>query len=85
MGDLKEYADRLKFEIMAADFLTTEDREMVFDLIEKVLGDTSRQQHDRQLFREYISFMTESEHNNELLFREVIRFQTEKGADHEKE
>lgn len=46
MGDLKEYADRLKFEIMAADFLmteaehnTTEDREMVFDLIEKVLGD----------------------------------------------
>lgn len=39
----------------------------------------------RQLFREYISFMTESEHNNELLFREVIRFQTEKGADHEKE
>lgn len=35
--------------------------------------------------REYISFMTESEHNNELLFREVIRFQTEKGADHEKE
>ena len=40
MGDLKEYADRLKFEIMAADFLTTEDREMVFDLIEKVLGDT---------------------------------------------
>lgn len=27
MGDLKEYADRLKFEIMAADFLTTEDRE----------------------------------------------------------
>lgn len=39
MGDLKEYADRLKFEIMAADFLTTEDREMVFDLIEKVLGE----------------------------------------------
>lgn len=33
MGDLKEYADRLKFEIMAADFLTTEDREMVFDLM----------------------------------------------------
>lgn len=111
MGDLKEYADRLKFEIMAADFLTTEDQEMVFDLIEKVLGDvtmpdqifiniallavgvaigallgeTSRQQHDRQLFREYINFMTESEHNNELLFREVIRFQTEKGADREKE
>lgn len=101
MDDLKEYADRLKFEIMEADFLTTEDREMVFDLIEKVLGDdnaqifiniallavgvaigallgeTSRQQHDRQLFREYINFMTESEHNNELLFREVIRFQTE--------
>ena len=48
-------------------------------------GEPSRQQHDRQLFREYISFMTESEHNNELLFREVIRFQTEKGADHEKE
>ncbi len=39
MDDLKEYADRPKFEIMAADFLTTEDREMVFDLIEKVLGD----------------------------------------------
>lgn len=107
MDDLKEYADRLKFEIMAADFLTTEDREMVFDLIEKVLGDdqifiniavlavgvaigallgeTSRQQHDRQLFREYINFMTESEHNNELLFREVIQLQTEKGANHEKE
>lgn len=39
MDDLKEYADRLKFEIMAADFLTIEDQEMVFDLIEKVLGD----------------------------------------------
>ena len=39
MDDLKEYADRLKFEIMADDFLTTEDREKVFDLIEKVLGD----------------------------------------------
>ena len=39
MGDSKEYADRLKFEIMAADFLTTEDRELVFDLIGKVLGD----------------------------------------------
>ena len=50
-----------------------------------LLGETGRQQHDRQLFREYINFMTESEHNNELLFREVIRFQTEKGADHEKE
>lgn len=50
-----------------------------------LLGETSRQHHDRQLFREYINFMTESEHNNELLFREVIRFQTEKGADHEKE
>lgn len=110
MDDLKEYADRLKFEIMAADFLTTEDREMVFDLIEKcwvmtmpdqifiniallavgvaigaLLGETSRQQHDRQLFREYINFMTESEHNNELLFREVIRFQTEKGTNYEKE
>lgn len=36
-----------------------------------LLGETSRQQHDRQLFREYINFMTESEHNNELLFREV--------------
>ena len=35
MDDLKEYADRLKFEIVAADFLSTEDREMVFDLIEK--------------------------------------------------
>ena len=40
MGDLIEYADRPKFEIMAANFLTTEDREMVVDLIEKVLGDT---------------------------------------------
>ena len=40
MDHLKEYADRLKFEIVAADFLSTEDREMVFDLIEKVLGDT---------------------------------------------
>ena len=40
MDDLTEYADRLKFEIVAADFLSTEDREMVFDLIEKVLGDT---------------------------------------------
>ena len=39
MDDLKGYADRLKFEIMAADFLTIEDREMVFDIIEKVLGD----------------------------------------------
>jgi len=39
MPDLKEYADRLKFEIMAADFLSAEDRETVFDLIEKVLGD----------------------------------------------
>ena len=95
MDDLKEYADRLKFEIMAADFLTTEDREMVFDLIialltvgvaiGALLGETSRQQHDRELFPEYINFMTESEHNNELLFREVIRLQTEKGADHEKE
>ena len=50
-----------------------------------LLGETSRQQHDRQLFREYINFMTESEHNNELLFREVIQLQTEKGANHEKE
>ena len=39
MGALKEYADQHKNEIMTADFLTTEDREMVFDLIEKVLGD----------------------------------------------
>ena len=39
MSDPKEYADRLKFEIEAVDFLTTEDREMVFDLIEKVLGE----------------------------------------------
>lgn len=39
MPDLKEYADRLKFEILAADFLMVEDRERVFDLIEKVLGD----------------------------------------------
>lgn len=110
MDDLKEYADRLKFEIMAADFLTTEDREMSLTSSRKcwvmtmpdqifiniallavgvaigaLLGETSRQQHDRQLFREYINFMTESEHNNELLFREVIRFQTEKGANHEKE
>ena len=50
-----------------------------------LLGETSRQQNNNQLFRECINFMTESEHNNELLFREVIRFQTEKGADHEKE
>lgn len=102
MGDLKEYADRLKFEILAADFLTTEVRKCwvmtmpdqifiniavlaVGVAIGALLGETSRQQHDRQLFREYINFMTESEHNNELLFREVIRFQTEKGADHEKE
>ena len=110
MDDLKEYADRLKFEIMAADFLTTEDREWSLTSSRKcwvmtmpdqifiniallavgvaigaLLGETSRQQHDRQLFREYINFMTESEHNNELLFREVIRFQTEKGANHEKE
>ena len=109
MDDLKEYADRLKFEIMAADFLTTEDRETLTSsrkcwvmtmpdqifiniallavgvAIGALLGETSRQQHDRQLFREYINFMTESEHNNELLFREVIRFQTEKGANHEKE
>lgn len=110
MGDLKEYADRLKFEIMAADFLTTEDRKWSLTSSRKcwvmtmpdqifiniallavgvaigaLLGETSRQQHDRQLFREYINFMAESEHNNELLFREVIRFQTEKGADREKE
>ena len=39
MSDPKEYADRLKTEIEVADFLTAEDREMVFDLIEKVLGD----------------------------------------------
>ena len=39
MPDLKEYADRLKLEILAADFLMVEDRERVFDLIEKVLGD----------------------------------------------
>lgn len=39
MDDPKEYAGRLKIEIMAADFLTIEDQEMVFDLIEKVLGD----------------------------------------------
>lgn len=50
-----------------------------------LLGETSRQHHDRQLFREYINFMTESEHNNELLFREVIHFQTQKGASHEEE
>lgn len=105
MDDLKEYADRLKLEIMAADFLTTEDREsrkcwvmtmpdqIFIDIallavgvaIGALLGETSRQQHDRQLFREYINFMTESEHNNELLFREVIQLQTEKGANHEKE
>ena len=40
MGDLKEYAARRKVDIVAADLLTTEDREMVFDLIEKVMGDT---------------------------------------------
>ena len=50
-----------------------------------LLGETSRQQHERQLFREYINFMTESEHNNELLFGEVILSHKEKGADHEKE
>lgn len=50
-----------------------------------LLRETSRQQHDRQLFREYINFMTESEHNNELLFREVIQLQTEKGVNYEKE
>lgn len=50
-----------------------------------LLGETSRQQHDRQLFREYISFMAESEQKNELLFREVIHFQTQKGASHEEE
>ncbi len=49
-----------------------------------LLGETSRQQHDRQLFREYINFMAESEHKNELLFREIIRFQIEKGINHEK-
>ena len=49
------------------------------------LGETSRQQHDRALFREYINFMAESEQKNELLFREVIHFQTQKGASHEEE
>ena len=49
-----------------------------------LLGETGRQQHDRQLFREYINFMAESEHKNELLFREIIRFQIEKGINHEK-
>ncbi len=39
MPDLKKYADQLKFEITVADFLSDDDREMVFDLIEKVLGD----------------------------------------------
>ena len=48
-----------------------------------LLGETSRQQHDRALFREYINFMAESEQKNELLFREVIHFQTQKGASHE--
>jgi len=48
-----------------------------------LMGETGRQQHDRQLFREYINFMAESEHRNELLFREVIQMQ--KGATHEKE
>lgn len=50
-----------------------------------LLGETSRQQHDRALFREYINFMAESEQKNELLFREVIHFQTQKGASHEEE
>ena len=50
-----------------------------------LLGETGRQQHDRQLFREYINFMAESEQKNELLFREVIHFQTQKGASHEEE
>ena len=48
-----------------------------------LLGETSRQQHDRALFREYVNFMAESEHKNELLFREVIQFQTQKGTSHE--
>lgn len=39
MPDLKKYADQIKFEIAVADFLSDDDREMVFDLIEKVLGD----------------------------------------------
>lgn len=50
-----------------------------------LLGETSRQQHDRTLFREYINFMAESENKNELLFREVIHFQTQKGASHGEE
>ena len=50
-----------------------------------LLGETSRQHHDRALFREYINFMAESEQKNELLFREVIHFQTQKGASHEEE
>lgn len=39
MPDLKKYADQLKLEIAIDDFLSDDDREMVFDLIEKVLGD----------------------------------------------
>lgn len=110
MGDLKEYADRLKFEIMAADFLTPKTEKWSLTLSRKcwvipmpdqffiniallavgvsigaLLGETSRQQHDRALFREYINFMAESEQKNELLFREVIHFQTQKGASHEEE
>lgn len=49
-----------------------------------LMGETSRQQHDRQLFREYINFMSESEHRNELLFREVIHLQ-KKGITNEKD
>ena len=45
-----------------------------------LLRETSRQQHDRQLFREYINFMTGSEPNHELLVRDVIELQTEKGG-----
>ena len=37
-----------------------------------LLGETSRQQHDRQLFREYINFMTESEHKNPCGSRKVF-------------
>ena len=110
MDDLKEYADRLKFEIVAADFLSTEAGKWSLTSSRKcwvipmpdqffiniallavgvsigaLLGETSRQQHDRALFREYINFMAESEQKNELLFREVIHFQTQKGASHEEE
>lgn len=53
--------------------------------LKKYQAEMKKLEAEQKKRREYINFMTESEHNNELLFREVIRFQTEKGADREKE